>query len=520
MRAATLAQQQRIQVHGRLSITQRRTVSRLTSDSVGDSGPARVEIRGQIWTAWAAIAAVPLAATWADPDLGGHVRYGLDILRDRALSAIDPYSFTQDRPWINHEWLSEAMMAAAYSVLGPQGLILLKGTLAALTLVLVQRAYRRASPISGVTVLTLALLSALSITFTVRPQLWSMLALALLVAIVNRSEPPTLRRVACSAALFALWANLHGGWLVGAGLLAMYGAVRAWRVAAERARWLLLMSASFAATLVNPYGVGLWGLLATTVRPSRPEITEWQPLGSETSLLHWLPVVSLAVIWVFLMLRKRDRPPLEVSVALWMLLLGALRALRIGPLIAPAALMLLAPSLSRVLENLGRVAVAGKAPARLMWVPVVVVLMAVARPIAAVGRCIDMRGAWVPDRHAAASLKETSGRLWTTFGWGQYSNWQFGPRLRVSIDGRLEVYSDAVRDLHRNFENGDERARQTFLSLAPDYVWLPARLSDVKSWLTTQGYRIDVDTAESFVAARKTLPPLQQGRAPLPDCFE
>ncbi|AMY12278.1 hypothetical protein LuPra_05551 [Luteitalea pratensis] len=62
------------------------------------------------------------ASTSADPDLWGHLRFGLDMLRDRALHAADPYWYTSDRPWINHEWLSELLSGAAYQGAGTRGL--------------------------------------------------------------------------------------------------------------------------------------------------------------------------------------------------------------------------------------------------------------------------------------------------------------------------------------------------------------------------------------------------------------
>ena len=37
-----------------------------------------------------------LLVTHGDPDLWGHVRYGLDFLETWSLPSIDPYSFTQD----------------------------------------------------------------------------------------------------------------------------------------------------------------------------------------------------------------------------------------------------------------------------------------------------------------------------------------------------------------------------------------------------------------------------------------
>ena len=82
--------------------------------------------RGIVWTVWAAFAAIMLSASRSDPDLWGHLRFGLDWWDTFTLPLVDPYSFTQDRPWINHEWLSEAAMGAAYLAAGVSGLVLLK----------------------------------------------------------------------------------------------------------------------------------------------------------------------------------------------------------------------------------------------------------------------------------------------------------------------------------------------------------------------------------------------------------
>ena len=75
-----------------------------------------------------AIAAVlsVTALTRADVDLWGHLRFGLDILDSGTLESTDTYSFTSDRSWINHEWLSEVAIAGAWLAGGASGLILLK----------------------------------------------------------------------------------------------------------------------------------------------------------------------------------------------------------------------------------------------------------------------------------------------------------------------------------------------------------------------------------------------------------
>src|SRR5690242_18278834 len=62
-----------------------------------------------------------LARSWADPDLWGHVRFGADILQ-HWLRPRDPYSFTSDIPWVNHEWLAEVVLYLAYALGGGGGL--------------------------------------------------------------------------------------------------------------------------------------------------------------------------------------------------------------------------------------------------------------------------------------------------------------------------------------------------------------------------------------------------------------
>lgn len=78
--------------------------------------------------------------------------------------------------------------------------------------------------------------------------------------------------------VFAIWANLHGGWIVGGGLVVVWTAVAFIQWRDDRGQLLLVGIASLAATLLNPYGVNLWVFLAETVRLDRADTAEWQPM--------------------------------------------------------------------------------------------------------------------------------------------------------------------------------------------------------------------------------------------------
>src|SRR5580658_7228316 len=103
----------------------------MTATSDGQGGEPGDRRRAVLWVAaGSGLLLFALSTlTSADSDLWGHLRFGLDTLHTHVLTAVDPYSCTQDRSWINHEWLSELQMALAYTAAGSAGLALLKGAL-------------------------------------------------------------------------------------------------------------------------------------------------------------------------------------------------------------------------------------------------------------------------------------------------------------------------------------------------------------------------------------------------------
>jgi hypothetical protein len=285
-------------------------------------------------------------------------------------------------------------------------------------------------------------------------------------------------------------------------------------------RWIAFAVASIAGTLANPYGAGLWRFLASTVRAARPDITEWAPLDLGSPLILWAPVTVTALAAVALNRRAETRLRPEVWAVLLLLIAGAIRVERVAGLVAPAALVLLAPYIRQAWGSYGRFAVEGKAAATVFWIPAVVALAAAAAPAARPFTCLRFAGDWAPDVQAAAHLRGANGRLLTTFDWGEYAIWHFGPRLRVSIDGRREtVYSDHVIEWHRAFERGDADGRKVVAELAPDYVWLRSSKAPARQWLADNGYRVEADTGTSFVAARSDLPRLAVPRQSLGACF-
>src|SRR4029079_17056034 len=197
--------------------------------------------------------------------------------------------------WINHEWLAGIAMASAVAALGPLGLNLLPLTCLALVAALIWRRLSAFSPPHRIldALLVVAMLGVQSRAAQVRPQLFSLLLFSVLLTILTDFDRRGDRRMMLLVApLMALWANLHGGWIVGLECLVTWAGCnlllgppgasedrgRELAPSAQRIVLVAIVMSAALATALNPYVVRLWWFLLDTVRMNRPYIEEWQPV--------------------------------------------------------------------------------------------------------------------------------------------------------------------------------------------------------------------------------------------------
>jgi hypothetical protein len=473
-------------------------------------------VRACIWL----LVAIALLPTWTDPDLWGHVRFGLDFFRDHYLPRIDPYSFTQDRPWINHEWLSEAVSAGAYAGLGALGLAVLKAAVIVVPLILVMGALHRSSAAARLVALSLVLWAALGVTLTVRPQIWSFLLAAVLCRLLALGTSRHLRYLPL---LFLPWANLHGGWIVGVGILVVWTLAMLIKPASEspsHPSLLGIVVCSLAATLINPYGWGLWQFLASTVRLHRVDVVEWQPLWS-ANRLDWIPWLAMTLGVLTMIARRRDRPPFAHLTVAIVLGYASLRVARLAPFFILASVIFFAPQIAQRWPARRRVSAPLQLPLPLGVALFLCSIGLVAYVTLPTARCLPIVGDWAPDRSAGAALKASGGhgRLVTWFGWGEYALWHLSPEFEVSIDGRREtVYSDRVLQQHLEIYSDAPAGLAVLKEWNPEYVWLPSHLTNTKAWLASHHYRLDIDNRLSFVAVRADLPIIARSETIGPAC--
>lgn len=452
------------------------------------------------------------AATYTstDPDLWGNVRFGLDILRDASIPHVDPYSFTADHAWINHEWLSEVITAGAFRLGGNPGLILLKlatigGMLLFLNSTLRREGVDAAIVRDGAT--AVAVILTMEQTRHIRPQLFSLVCFAALLWCLMAARRGSHRWLLILPPLFAVWANLHGGWLVGGGVLALWTLGVAVSGDRRQTAWCLAIGvASLCATLLTPYGLDLWTFLRNTVGFSRADIVEWQPvyvLGWDT-LIRWSLTFALGMLAVVLVGRTDRRP--QQMVALLALAAASFMVTRLQAFFALTVLFLVGAGIGRACQrSRAEVATPPRAGSHRGMAAIALGVTAAALVVIATNLThlrVDPRFTPGPGAVAFLNTEPPGARVLVWFDWSEYGIWHLAPRMRVSIDGRREtVYSPSLQDRHMRFYFDAPGGSALPRDLSADYIWIPRTLPVVQR-LADDGWRRLYEDDQSVVFGR------------------
>ena len=435
-------------------------------------------------------------ANVADPDLWGHLRYGT-MMWDGQFPHFDTFSYTAaGERFFDHEWFSDLLTAGLWHLAGSGGLILAKLLIGVAIVALLRDAARewgrcwfpafQPHPLTEALVLVFAL-AVISPGASFRPQLWTMLLLAAQLSLLARAERRLLSRsydgrigweLALQPPLLALWANLHGGFLVGIAVLGLFvtaGVLRALcglYPARLRPRAALLLAGigllSVAAPVLNPWGIDLYTYLWRTIG-DHGAISEWHPvelLDPNFLRFHLMVFGSLASV-VFLWRSGRQPRGLLRTQWLWPLLVFsafyALRHQRHTVLFAEVAVPVLVVALERARQMLLHRHPAW-APSRFVRRSVAAALLLIvglqvggyARGLARDGLEIRFdRFEYPVDAVAFLQANGLRGNVALPFEWGAYGNWKLGDEFRVFIDGRFEaVFPPRVIEDYFRFTEG------------------------------------------------------------------
>jgi hypothetical protein len=398
-----------------------------------------------------------------DPDVWWHLRTGQLILQTHAVFHTDPYSYTRfGQPWVDHEWLSQVLIFSLYRAAGWSGLIVgFAAVIAAAFLLVFLRCPGRPYVAGGIILLG-AFASAPS--WGVRPQMLTLLLASVLLLILDRSyENPKL--LWWTPPLMLLWVNLHAGYALGIGLMALFLVGDAMDRAfgfkdgpLPATRFKTLASAIVVCAVVvplNPYGVAIYGYPLATLRSRAMQsyIGEWS--SPDFHQLTYLPtlVMILATIALAALSPRRLRP--REILLLCVTTYAALRSVRHIPIYALIAIPILSAMVLGWLQEspLAKGYNLRQTPMTAVKGSLNAILLA--------GFLIFLvaRLHYVAHGQDASEAKELPAAavsfiathrppapILNHYNWGGYFIWKLYPEYRVYTDGRADLYGDAFME--------------------------------------------------------------------------
>jgi hypothetical protein len=456
---------------------------------VSDAAAARWVARA--WTLLAATSALYfLADNEADNDLWVHLFSGRLILAAGVPPRVDDLSYTAaGLPWVDHEWLTQVAFAGLFEVGGAPALWLTKVAVALLTAWCVWRSVAaRASSWWVRGAILVLVFATLARGYAVRPQIITYLGVAALLGWLDRLD--TGRRLPAWAIMtvvaigFALWANAHGGFIFGVGMLALFAlGSRHAPAGASRSLRLAMLVVAAAAACLNPYGPALFTYIASELSAPHP-LTEWQPVPlADPAHLPFLVLLGAWVATLPFSHAARRQPWRAVLVAITALM--ALRHQRHTPLLALCAAAPLAEQVEATLAW-----VRARTRFQLSATATIIVALAVTGLAAAQVLRLAQR-VWLARAgivYAAAEypvgalrfVRESgaTGNVALPLDWGGYTLWHGAPAVRVSLDGRFAtVYPPRVVEDNFAFFRGDTGGSRLLDSYATTLVLVPRGVS-------------------------------------------
>jgi hypothetical protein len=230
-------------------------------------------------------------------DAGWLAALGHVIVQRHSVPAGVPFAFASTTHWPNALVLAELIFAGLDSAWGDRGLMLAQLLAVGAAMYTLARDARRAGarPIGVGAALLLVGVGALPSLAIARVQMFSLILFPLLAALLRDQTRRPSRAIWLALPILALWANLHGAALLGAGMLLVY-------LVFTRARndlWqsLAVAVASLVALCVTPAGVhtiGYYSGLLTNLAAQRGQ-GMWGPLSLSAPLDV---ILLLAALWL------------------------------------------------------------------------------------------------------------------------------------------------------------------------------------------------------------------------------
>ncbi len=495
-----------------------------------------IRIERRRWGIWALLAA--LSAFLLSRTAGGVI--DLDLFHEMALAReacergyvpwSDSFAYTPTvQIVVHHEWGLGLIALLLSRFIGGYGVILLKFLLIfGLGAVVWRTARNRGAPpvIVGFFAALAIVLSDFGFA-TVRAQMFSYLFAGLLLRGFDHDRQGRRMWLIGVAILFPIWANIHGGCLVGAALFAMHWVEQ---VVRRQPHWHLFAMGIGLIPLaaINPWGFHYHQYLVHAMTMPRPAIAEWAPLWDAENRQQFINF-GISLLPLALVLKHtgwRGLPGILIVIAT---ALAALKSNRFLPFFAVAYASYLPFEFSRT--PLGRDLRRGWWKFQFAVCPGLTIA-AIALVIGALpAEPWRLRVASHPLPHQGKHLiypvgavdylsqQGFQGNVMVPYDWGSYVMWKRSPAVKISFDSRYEVaYPTWRMDEDDRFYDASEGWEKVLTKYPTDLVLVRSDLKVVKPLDNHAGWRRVYTDPQFILFARDGIDlPAFESNQPAPD---
>jgi hypothetical protein len=387
------------------------------------------------------------SASYIDPDMGWRVAGG-QLMAKNGIPKSDPFTYTMPSfPWVDHAWSVSIAIGLLYPLIGSWGLSLIASTIALSALVLLFYGNNghtiKKTPMfagsgfwfAGNFIFILA--SSVILSFIgIRAQVvtWFLFA-ALISFILNNNLWEKYKYYL--PVYFIIWANTHGGWAAGILALSTFVILRSVRLKKLNITEYLILILSILATLINPYGFGVWREVWSSLSDTglRWSISEWLPAVFNFDVaFSFLLVFSCVFIYKF-----RKKFLLEEIGLFFVFLTQGLLSVRNVPIWLIITIPLSIKMVKHFYDEVSLSKTSAKRftqAYRAIWVLAAVIFVFSALLNFKSTKRLNQESFY--PKEAVNYLKQNTpeGEIFSDYGWGGYLIWKF-PEKKVFIDGRM-----------------------------------------------------------------------------------
>jgi hypothetical protein len=435
-----------------------------------------------------------------DPDLGWRIASGQFYLNS-GIPATDPFTYTMPSfPWVDHAWFVSFLIGLMYPFVGKIGLSILFSLLVIAALILSGLRRNKLLKLDvrffNKLVLSKNVLSWVDIPLLlsfviilpysgVRAQVFTWILLSALLKTLLTEKYWTKYRFYLPI-YFAIWSNIHGG--VASGLMVLFVVLVAKTIKRRKVGVVdySVFFGSFLATLINPYGMGFWREIWSSVSdPSlRWSVAEWMPavVKMDFAFAYYTCLSLIFVIKYYKMFKLED------LLLYFLFFTQAILSSRHVPLWIIFSMPVTANAIYyfylTVKENKDSLYRFEKVY-RSAWILALVIFIIQIVTTLRVSVSLHEK-VFYPGR-AIEYLKasEPGGEIFSNYGWGGYLIWKY-PEQRVFIDGRMpswrwqvgiEGEESAAFDTYQGILTGDVDYQDVFKKYNIDTVLWPKNSS-------------------------------------------